>query len=536
MSRARVIFAFTLAGAMALSAMLSGCGKNTPEAQTPGAPPPAPTAVAAEKNSFAEVTSHLDPGGNLYFYCGTAQWLEGLSAKVGSFREAVDSLPNLKDTDRENVLHAFDLATNLIKESGIEDVSGFGMSSIEFEKGLYRTKMVLHHYPGQGNGFLWTLFGASPHPLHALDMLPKTTVFAGFGDLDASGLWETLDNDLSQSGIPGVGEGLAKARDAFEQKTGLKLDDMIASLGGEFGVIVTLNGDKKVTIPTGLNQSLDFPEPGILLAVKVKDDLIFDRLEQALKDSRMPFTQTDKDGLKMRTVTVPIPLPITLKPSVARAGDYLFVASSDALIQEVLDVQSGREAGLKSTDEFKHLAQGLPTEGNRFSYVSKRFGETWLDVQGQIADRAADSNPGPAQLIRKLSALSPPANGLFIAANTTEGWMVTGNGNQDTAKMVLLPTVAVPAIAAGVALPAFAKARARAQSVACANNRRQIQVAKQQWARDNSKTGQDVPTWADLKPYLRGGRIPQCPTGGEYEINAVSDQPTCSIHSHSDQE
>src|SRR5215468_1413702 len=35
--------------------------------------------VSAEKTSFKEVTSQLDPGGNLYLYLGTAQWLEGLS-------------------------------------------------------------------------------------------------------------------------------------------------------------------------------------------------------------------------------------------------------------------------------------------------------------------------------------------------------------------------------------------------------------------------------------------------------------------------
>ena len=112
---------------------------NSSQTGTPGAPP-TQTQVAAEKNSFAEVTSHLDAGGNLYMYLGTAQWLDGLSAKVGAWRDTVQSLPNLKDADREKAAAAFGLVTNLIKDSGIEDVSGFGMSvRSPVEKGFYRT-------------------------------------------------------------------------------------------------------------------------------------------------------------------------------------------------------------------------------------------------------------------------------------------------------------------------------------------------------------------------------------------------------------
>ncbi len=528
MQTARVSFVSALA-----LALLTGCGKNATPTQTsgssPAGSPPVVTVAAAETNSFAEVTSRLDAGGNLYFYLGTAQWLDGLSQKIGGWRDSLQLLPNLEPDDRDKLVHGFDLATNLIHDSGLEDVSGFGASSIEVEKGFYRTKMVLHHYPGRGNGFLWTVFGAEPHPLDGLDLLPASTVFASFGDLDLAQLWSAVEKDLTQSGLPGVADGLTKARDGFKQGTGLDLDETLASLGGEYGFIVTLDDAKKDTFPTGPNQHVEFPDPGIVVVARVKNDLIFNRVDEALKAGKLPVTQTDRDGLKMRSVTVPLPIPIALKPSIARSGDYLILASSDTLIEQVLAVQAGKQPGLKSTDEFKQLARDLPQQGNRFAFVSKRFGETWLAVQQQIADQAARKDVGTGELMRRLASLSPPAFAYSVAANSPEGWMATGNGSQDGAKMVLLPAVAVPAVIAGVAIPNFVKARTTAQKFACATNLRMIQTAKQQWALQYGKSDTDTPTWADLQPFL-GDKIPKCPAGGEYTLNPVGQQPTCSVH------
>ena len=63
-----------------------GCGKKpvSSAGQKPAGESQTPVIVSAEKTSFTEVTSQLDPGGNFYLYLGTAQWLDGLSAKVGA--------------------------------------------------------------------------------------------------------------------------------------------------------------------------------------------------------------------------------------------------------------------------------------------------------------------------------------------------------------------------------------------------------------------------------------------------------------------
>jgi len=67
-------------------------------------------------------------------------------------------------------------------------------------------------------------------------------------------------------------------------------------------------------------------------------------------------------------------------------------------------------------------------------------------------------------------------------------------------------------------------------SSVCIGHLREIDAAKQQWALENKKTANDVPTWDDIIPYLgRGAQIPRCPQGGTYKIGRVGDPPTCSI-------
>jgi hypothetical protein len=71
----------------------------------------------------------------------------------------------------------------------------------------------------------------------------------------------------------------------------------------------------------------------------------------------------------------------------------------------------------------------------------------------------------------------------------------------------------------------------------CKHNLKNIDLAKEQWALDNKKPADVIPTWNDLlgsvtpsAPYLSG--MPKCPDGGKYTLNAVSNNPTCSIPGH----
>ena len=509
-----------------VAAFNNGCQKK----ESSGTGSNGATIASAEKTSFTEVTSQLDPGGNFYLYLGTAQWLDGLSSKVANWQQKFTAMPDLKPEDLANVNKAFEVVTRLIKDSGLEDISGAGVSSIEIEPGLYRNKVLVHHYPGKGSGFMWKMLGQEPHALTGLDLLPANTVLATFSDMDLPLLWTVTRDEVAKSGFPQAQEFLQKLPAQFESKTQLKWDAVLNSLGGEFGFALTLNESNNIPIPLPGATAMVIPEPGLLFVFKVNDDTIFNRIDAELKKNPQVIS-VEQSGLKMRTMPVPVPFLGQVRPTTASSGGYLFIASSDALVNEALAVKSGKSPGLKSTAEFKRLAKNIPDQGNQFTYMSERFGRILFQIQQQAINGQLAQGGSAAQSQWMQSFFhSRPAFAYSVGMNTPQGCLTIGNGNQSAANLVLLPAVAVPGMLAAIAIPNFVKARATSQQNACINNLRQLDAAKNQWALENRKTATDVPTQADLLPYLR--QWPVCPQGGAYTIGPVGQSPKCSISSH----
>ena len=70
----------------------------------------------------------------------------------------------------------------------------------------------------------------------------------------------------------------------------------------------------------------------------------------------------------------------------------------------------------------------------------------------------------------------------------------------------------------GVALLKFGRDRGMPSADACANNLRQIDGAKEQWALENKKKAGDPVTLNEIDPYLQGGN-PRA-RGGAYFVGA----------------
>jgi hypothetical protein len=86
---------------------------------------------------------------------------------------------------------------------------------------------------------------------------------------------------------------------------------------------------------------------------------------------------------------------------------------------------------------------------------------------------------------------------------------------------------------AAIAIPNFVKARSTAQKVVCVMHLQPIEGAKQQWAMANKKEPTDKPTAQDLDAYLhKRFTTLKCPAGGVYTVNAVGQEPSCSIPQH----
>jgi len=507
-----ICFFAAVAVLLALPAWSGASGPDTkPEVQRQASAPfgGGAAVVSAEKTTFEEVTRKLDPGGSLFVYFGAAQFCDGLAQKLDQWRAPVLSLPNVPAEALANINRGFDLAESLIRKSGVESLTGVGLSGIALEPGLFQTKIVLHHYPDKGTGWMWSLCGTNSHPLDALNFLPPETAATAFSDLNFATLWTELRQQMVQSGFPEVAAGLGQFEAEFAQKAGVQWGDLVGSLGGEVGAIFTLDLGRKTTIPLPSGANLTIPEPGLLLALRVQNDVIFDRIDQELKKNPAVLAE-DKDGLRMRTLPLPLPLPLTLRPSVARQGDYLFIATTDELIHRVLDVRAGKLPGFKGTEEFTSLAKGMNLQGNKFMFISHRFSRALIDLQK--AGMAANPGPGPqlATFMEKAFGASAMGHSFSVSSCLPDGWMVVAHGNHDPAGALLLSTVVAPtAIMAGMTLPALARAKENAQSVNCMNNLKQIGLACHMYASDHNDA---FPTsFLDLKQELGTPLVLTCP-------------------------
>jgi type II secretory pathway pseudopilin PulG len=175
----------------------------------------------------------------------------------------------------------------------------------------------------------------------------------------------------------------------------------------------------------------------------------------------------------------------------------LFLASSPELIRTVQQVRKGKQAGLKSSADFQALARHLPAQGNQFTYISKSFGETFAGIQKQAMGQSGLGAQDLATMQRLFGA-GAPSYSLSIGAHTANGWQTTSVGNQDSAGgALILPAVAVTAIAAGMLLPALAKAKSRAQSISSVSNLKQLGLAARMYANDHGNKFPPAATWCD---------------------------------------
>ena len=518
-----------LVGAVALFA---GCKKK--DVYVPAKPGPGGAIVSAEKNSFEEVTRHLDKGGSFYLYLSTEQALSSLSKNIATLSNVFTQMPATPGLGREGIARIFQVVGNVVNDSGIEQISGFGASSIAREPGFYYSKILVHHYDGQGEGLMWSAFGKEAHPLKELDLLPEDTALAAYADLDVPLLWKTIQKELKALHLPEVDQGLAQFPDKFKAAAGVSFDDVLNSLGGGYGVIFTLDESKQVTLPIPTSP-MQIPEPGLALFLKVKNDAIYNRVDQLSIGNPM-VAKTELNGAKTISLAIPLPLPIKLRPTLARVGDYLFLTSSDTLLQDIMAVQSGKKSGYKSTAEFKKLSQGVPSEGNNFSLISEKLGKSVGQAMQGVVLAQTGVLGAQAKTLQEMMATNAGAFSYSVSANGSEGWEAFGNGNKSMGTAALiLPAVAATGLLAAIAIPNFVRARTTSQGNACINNLRLIDAAKQQWALENHKQNTDTPTVADLTPYLgRGprGQFPVCPQGGTYTIGSVGEKPQCSIPGH----
>jgi hypothetical protein len=491
-------------------------------------------ASGAQPNSFEEVTAHLDRGGPLYLYLGTEQWMAGLSRQIAFFRDlALPTLPAQQNpAEREQILRAFDLVTDLVKKSGLEEITGLGASSIATGQGLYRSKLFVHHYSGKGDGFLWSAFGKKPHRLDALDFLPANTAFANFTDVDIAQLFRVLRQEIDHSGIPEARKALDQALAQFSSAAGMPLDDLLKSLDGSMGMIVTLDPAKSISVPLE-GRTASIPAPRLAIFLRVKDDRIFKQFDHAM-GANPDILRVDESDLRMRTAPMPALAPMDLRPTVAQwTNDYFILASNEKIVRDMIDAQKTGK-GLKSTPQFASLAEGLPEEGNAFQIVTKQFGETFRDLQREMMKNQPGATPEQTAMMEKLFSYQKPGTSYSISTHLENGWLVAGKGTTGAAQMFGPLLIAPAAIAAGIALPVFTSVAEKGNLTKSLSQEKQIALACKLYAADHN--GNFPPTLQALIPdYLTDTKLfvspfaPIVPMGYAYTSGLTDTSPPKTV-------
>ena len=468
-----------------------------------------PAKVSAEKSSYAEVAKHLDTHGQLFMYLSTEQLGAQADQLFESFAKMAEKSRPLGSTGPAagpNPDIGLKILRQAYRESGLMDVSGVGLSSFAIDKGLYRNRLAAHHYPDKGDGKLWKVFGTVAHEQAALKLLPATTAFAYHTDLDPKLAWDWIKTLVQQSGDKALIEMFNQT--TTNPQTGPMIEGLLGSVT-EAGIAITLNSTStnKISFPVD-DKIMEFPEPGLVILLKVKDDKVAQAIEPLL--TLGPINpQKIMAGTNELIAMMPLPLPVPLQVQVTmlKVDDYVIVCSTLALAKEIAAIKSGEAPGLIASEEFKKLSKGVNLDGNQFQFVSARMGQTIQQLQQSVAKDASPEITGIMGFLNDPKA--PPFSHFGVTKVTVEGIQLDSLATTSGPQTLALQVGVVPAgIAAALILPAVSKSRDGAEVAKCQSNLKQAGLAVLIFQEGNQK----MPTsWKDVAKELQSPELLVCP-------------------------
>ncbi|MBN2302001.1 MAG: hypothetical protein JXN60_05735, partial [Lentisphaerae bacterium] len=315
---------------------------------------------------------------------------------------------------------------------------------------------------------------------------------------------------------------------------GISLDELVNSLGDEGFVSIQFSKTATIDVPTQ-NGSMTIPAPSLLIGLAVKDDKLHKVMEARLSAIGLPLMKLPAGDTTLQSLTLPLPIPMPLQISFAMSDGFILLGTSAQVVTDAIDAHKTKR-GLITTSDFKTAFAGLPMSNNGSAYISARFVETMLSVQKAMVESAAKTQNQNLQMRNVISNLlqnkETPRASASITLNMKNGVLFRSIGPSGGREMMTAAFVAPIGMIAATAAPGFARGRQVSSRNACINNLRQIDAAKEQWALAEGKHDGDMPDIAGVCEYIKGGKIPICPSGGVYSFNPIGVAPSCSIKGH----
>ncbi len=493
---------------------------------------PAPRDPALVRQTFQEIASRLDQGGDLFVVANVDGLLEEW---MGFLMELTKLAPVAPGSEQAAPADVVAKLSGFLKKNGFYAVNGLGMSVVPRADGHNDIKSFISRDAEAALLPLWRgLVGVSPSAMGCLAYLSKDTVLARSGTADLQYLWQMAKTGITEMGGPEAVQGFNQSMEAAKAQLGTSVDSLMASLGAEGVVSIQLSSTATSSIPMGATM-VDIPQPSLLVITAVKDSTIIDTIKRVCATMlQMPLPEMKVEDATLYTIPLPVPFPVPVQITLATHGPYLILGSSmDAVSQAIRTCKAGD--GLRTQPEFRSFVPESDKENNGIVFVSSRFGKTIADVQARAMaamPMPPDQSKGAVEFMRKMMTEQFASSGGFTIMNYRGGIKVSGTstagGRQLIAGMALAPIGMLSAIA----IPSFVKARTVSQENACINNLRQLDAAKEQWALEANKSAGDAADEAAVLQYVKGAAMPVCPQGGVYQLNAIGESPTCSHPGH----
>ncbi len=399
-------------------------------------------------SKFSSVTSKLEKGGDLYFYLNTSKILKSIGNSLKTLKETINSSENIPELKKKDSDKWFSFFSGILNESGLMEISAIGVSSKEYEEGITRSKFIVQHDKGKGNGMIWNSVSQSPGDLRMIDILPKNTVLSSFSDFQYFKVWSWIKSIAERSGDDKIRFSFASMEKELNN-IGVDLSELLRSINGNSGIILTFDENSKKKFKVA-GKEIEFPDPALALVIETENDSIFKLLA-----SKIPGVKIEeKEKKKIIKIKAPV-MPFSFSPQIIQTGKMLIIASNSTIGDQIL--KSNKKKGLRNREEFIKLSKEMPLSGNGFTFISSSLFKEITKIRNKVDPTVNGSQNKGAELLKKLGLTFDNLSMFRVTSQTAEGYAITTNTTIRTELLMMIPVAAVGGIIAAVIIPQIIK-------------------------------------------------------------------------------
>lgn len=443
-----------------------------------------------EEQLFRTTTGQVDLGGSCLYYSD----MHELGAKAESMGEFICMALADSDESSQEALHA---ARIIFETLNLKALQAMAYSSRSVD-GVVVNKSYTLFNQADPKGLLFSLSPWENRPLTGRSMILPGARLALGGYLQPAVLWKEFSNLAVKMPMAEARDLPAQADAMVLAGAGVPLDDLLATLEGEYFLMVTeelqMNGD------------LQIPDFQIMVILPDRNGV----LRQLIEKKGEGFLQKSPDGYK-----VMMPMAPGMSPEIILEEGRVVLVSS----RKIWDAAKAG-AKMENHPEFGAYFRDMPADGQAFAYVN--ISETLAGFVSAALDNHVD--------FEELLGGKLP---VVYAVSRSEG-----NGKQLVCRSNYsineLQTTIPLTIYSGILLPALNQARERARSISCVSNLKQIGLGLMMYASDNGDQFPAEPGEAGLSKLLEAGYLPGtvfiCPSSESAEATSGEqlDDESCS--------